>query len=161
MLKRTAFLCRYAAFILRAAWASLILPLSRRATACLFSSLANSLTALTMTLALVFFSTLAFDVVNLTVAVFAVRTITTTRRAGGAVVVRTVGVFAAAALLAGLLCAYQVLPSLELAERSARREIGVEPEVPESMKGLDEKKPSFFELSADYDEFKEFLFRLS
>ncbi len=42
----------------------------------------------------------------------------------------------------------------------ALQAIGVEPELPESMKGLDEKKPSFFELSADYDEFKEFLFRL-
>ena len=43
----------------------------------------------------------------------------------------------------------------------ALQAIGVEPELPESMKGLDEKKPSFFELSADYDEFKEFLFRLA
>jgi threonine synthase len=43
----------------------------------------------------------------------------------------------------------------------ALQAIGVEPELPDSMKGLDEKKPSFFELSDRYDEFKEFLFRLA
>jgi threonine synthase len=41
------------------------------------------------------------------------------------------------------------------------REIGVDPELPESMKGLDDKKPRFFELTGDYDEFKEFLLRLA
>ncbi len=43
----------------------------------------------------------------------------------------------------------------------ALQAIGVEPELPESMKGLDEKEPSFFELTADYEEFKEFLLHLS
>jgi len=39
----------------------------------------------------------------------------------------------------------------------ALRAIGVEPELPESMQGLDDKKPVFVEMSADYREFKEFL----
>ena len=39
--------------------------------------------------------------------------------------------------------------------------IGVDPELPESMKGLDAKKPSFYELSVSYEEFKEFMYRLS
>ncbi len=39
--------------------------------------------------------------------------------------------------------------------------IGVDPELPESMKGLDAKKPSFYELSVSYEEFKEFIYRLS
>jgi threonine synthase len=43
----------------------------------------------------------------------------------------------------------------------ALQEIGVEPELPASMKGLDEKKPAFYELSEDYEEFKAFLFRLA
>lgn len=43
----------------------------------------------------------------------------------------------------------------------ALQEIGVEPELPESMKGLDEKEPGFFELSGDYDELKEFLLGLA
>lgn len=42
----------------------------------------------------------------------------------------------------------------------ALREIGVEPELPESMKGLDEKEPHFVELSGDFGEFKEFLMGL-
>ena len=40
------------------------------------------------------------------------------------------------------------------------REIGVEPELPESMKGLDEKVPQFIRLSGDYGDFKEFLLGL-
>ena len=40
------------------------------------------------------------------------------------------------------------------------REIGVEPELPESMKGLDEKVPQFVRLSGDYGDFKEFLLGL-
>jgi len=40
------------------------------------------------------------------------------------------------------------------------REIGVEPELPPSMKGLDEKAPQFVRLSGDYGEFKEFLLGL-
>jgi len=39
----------------------------------------------------------------------------------------------------------------------ALREIGVEPELPESMKGLDEKQPVFVELSGRYEDFKELL----
>jgi len=40
------------------------------------------------------------------------------------------------------------------------REIGVEPELPEGMKGLDEKETRFVELSGRYDDFKEFLLSL-
>ncbi len=41
------------------------------------------------------------------------------------------------------------------------REIGVEPELPESMKGLDEKQQTFTRLSGDYEALKEFLLGLS
>ncbi len=40
------------------------------------------------------------------------------------------------------------------------QEIGVDPELPEAMRGLDEREPRFHELSGDYDEFKEFLLGL-
>jgi threonine synthase len=40
------------------------------------------------------------------------------------------------------------------------REIGVEPELPESMKGLDDKVPQFIRLSGDYGDFKAFLLGL-
>ena len=39
----------------------------------------------------------------------------------------------------------------------ALREIGVEPDLPESMKDLEKKESSFFELSGEYDAFKDFL----
>ncbi len=42
----------------------------------------------------------------------------------------------------------------------ALRDIGVEPELPESMKGLDEKEQKFTELSGDYETLKEFLLGL-
>jgi len=42
----------------------------------------------------------------------------------------------------------------------ALREIGVEPKLPKSMKGLDEKKQDFVELTGDFAEFKEFLLGL-
>ncbi len=42
----------------------------------------------------------------------------------------------------------------------ALRDIGVDPELPESMKGLDEKKPDFVELSGEFEAFKEFLLGL-
>ena len=43
----------------------------------------------------------------------------------------------------------------------ALREIGVEPELPESMKGLDDLEPSFVELSGEYEAFKDFLLGLA
>jgi len=42
----------------------------------------------------------------------------------------------------------------------ALRAIGVEPELPGSMRGLDEKEPVFTELTGDFAEFKEFLLGL-
>jgi threonine synthase len=42
----------------------------------------------------------------------------------------------------------------------ALREIGVEPDLPESMKGLDEKAQNFVELTGDFAEFKDFLLGL-
>lgn len=42
----------------------------------------------------------------------------------------------------------------------ALREIGVEPDLPESMKGLDDKRQEFVELTGDFAEFKEFLLGL-
>jgi len=42
----------------------------------------------------------------------------------------------------------------------ALRAIGVEPELPESMQGLDDKEPVFVELSGRYEDFKEFLLGL-
>jgi len=42
----------------------------------------------------------------------------------------------------------------------ALRDIGVEPELPESMKGLDEKIEHFDELSGDFEDFKQFLLGL-
>jgi len=42
----------------------------------------------------------------------------------------------------------------------ALREIGVEPDLPESMQGLDEKRQEFVELGGDFAEFKEFLLGL-
>ena len=49
----------------------------------------------------------------------------------------------------------------QLGARQDLQAIGVEPELPASMKGLDEKKQDFFELSEDYEEVKEFMFRLA
>jgi len=37
----------------------------------------------------------------------------------------------------------------------------VEPELPESMQGLDDKEPVFVELTGRYEEFKEFLLGLA
>jgi len=43
----------------------------------------------------------------------------------------------------------------------ALRNIGVEPDLPESMKGLDEKEQRFVSLSGEFSEFKEFLLSLN